>query len=321
LALFVIIIYLLLPSFFNIFVSPKFNASYVYDSKDFRKKYPQKPSLNLKEIFQIDFNNTYGTYIISLGKSKEFINGIIKVRYNSKEYYNYDISKTSPKLLKLDTNTEGEGNDKLGAFKSIDASYRLEDEERYINLSIKNYYLQNFIVFELNIPEGLENAFSGKKSELITSFPSFINKSAKTKIFTYRSAIFCPPSRKINATSAPVLFYDDDLNCFGLSPLDGFLNTIISKDRKNRISCGIQGEIKEIPKNFSQKFILLSGKGINQTLECLGDILLKYHDTMRKSLYANVVTSYLGYWTDNGAYYYYKTEKGMNYEETLIAIK
>ena len=28
-----------------------------------------------------------------------------------------------------------------------------------------------------------------------------------------------------------------------------------------------------------------------------------------------------GYWTDNGAYYYYKTVDGMNYEDTLIHLQ
>jgi len=29
---------------------------------------------------------------------------------------------------------------------------------------------------------------------------------------------------------------------------------------------------------------------------------------------------FLGYTTDNGAYYYYNTEPGMNYEETILSI-
>ena len=122
-------------------------------------------------------------------------------------------------------------------------------------------------------------------------------------------------------SSAPVLFYDDDLNCFLIAPLDGFLHTTISEDKINRINCGIQGKIKEIPKDFSQKYIILFDKGINHSLERYGDILIKFHDTERKKLYANVVTSFLGFWTDNGGYYYYKTEKGMNYEDTMVAIK
>jgi hydroxymethylpyrimidine pyrophosphatase-like HAD family hydrolase len=33
-----------------------------------------------------------------------------------------------------------------------------------------------------------------------------------------------------------------------------------------------------------------------------------------------MVASHLGFWTDNGAYYYYKTERGINYEDTLVII-
>jgi len=319
--LIVFILYLLVPWGFNHFISPKFNSSYIYDSRDFKKKQLLQNLSNQEENAQIDVNMNQGTYRILFGAKRELINGIIKIRHNINEYINYNPSQMQKKLLKLLTINKGDGNDKLGAFKSINAQYRLEDEERYVNTSIKEYYQQDFIIFELSIPEGLENTSSGEFSELITSFPSFINKSPNTKIFTFRNAIFCPPSRTIGATSAPILFYDDDINCFVISPLDGFLNTAISIDKNKRINCGIQGAIKEIPKNFSQKFILLFGKGINKSMERLGYILLKFHDSKRKSLYSNVVTSYLGFWTDNGAYYYYKTEKGMNYEDTIIAIK
>ena len=30
--------------------------------------------------------------------------------------------------------------------------------------------------------------------------------------------------------------------------------------------------------------------------------------------------NYLGYWTDNGAYYYYHTEEGKNYQETMMDV-
>lgn len=319
--LIVFILYLLVPWVFNHFISPKFNSSYIYDSRDFKKKQLLQNLSNQEENAQIDVNMNQGTYRILFGAKRELVNGIIKIRHNINEYINYNPSQMQKKLLKLLTINKGDGNDKLGAFKSINAQYRLEDEERYVNTSIKEYYQQDFIIFELSIPEGLENTSSGEFSELITSFPSFMNKSPNTKIFTFRNAIFCPPSRTIGATSAPILFYDDDINCFVISPLDGFLNTAISIDKNNRINCGIQGAIKEIPKDFSQKFILLFGKGINKSMERLGYILLKFHDSKRKSLYSNVVTSYLGFWTNNGAYYYYKTEKGMNYEDTIIAIK
>ena len=35
----------------------------------------------------------------------------------------------------------------------------------------------------------------------------------------------------------------------------------------------------------------------------------------------DITLQYLGYTTDNGAYYYYNTEDDLNYEETLIKVK
>ncbi|MFX0000145.1 MAG: hypothetical protein ACFE9Q_00760 [Candidatus Hodarchaeota archaeon] len=321
LGLFLTIIYILLPWFFNLFVSPKFNATYVFNSKDFKKKEKLKQLPYQNRIAQVNFNKNQGTYSILFGTKRELIDGIIKIRHEFNEYINKNSSDTQLKMLKLTSINESDGIDKLGVFKSLELKYKLEDEERYLDTSIKHYNNQDFITFELSFPDGLKNTSSGEFSEMITKFPSFINQSLKTKIFTFRNTIFCPPSRTVGTTSAPVLFYDDDLNCFILSPLDGFLNTIISKDKNNRIMCGIQGNIKEIPKEFSQKFILLFGKGINQSMERLGGILLKYHNSKRKSLYANIITSYLGFWTDCGGYYYYKKEKGLNYEDTMVAIK
>ncbi|MFX0006843.1 MAG: hypothetical protein ACFFAV_08955 [Candidatus Hermodarchaeota archaeon] len=321
LALCLILVYLLLPGLFRLFVSPKFNASYLCNSKDFKKKEKESPFKFEQKQFQIKFNNNSGIYSIFFGRDLAFTNGIIKIRHKSYNYSNYRSNKRDTKILKLITSTEKEHSDKLGMFKSIMARFRLEDEERYINFAIKHYTNENFIIFELSIPKGLENTSSGKTSQVITSFPSFINKNFNFRVFTYRNKVFCPPSRKIGATSAPVLLYDNNQNCFVISPLDGFLNTLISEDKENRLNCGIQGEIKALPKEFSQKYILLFNKGLNQSIKRLGDILLKFHDSKRKNLYANIVTSYLGYWTDNGAYYYYKTEKGMNYEDTMITIK
>ncbi len=318
--IFCILAYLLIPWIFKHFISPKFNASYIYNPKDFEQK---RRSVELPEqnnIPQVDIDKNYGRYTISFGNKRNLIRGIIKIRQKTKEYVSCEPTQQE-KSLELLTINETNGTDKLGTFQAINMQYRFEDEERYANASIKQYLNKNFIVFELSIPNGIEISEKGSYSKLITSFPSFINASLNTKIFTFRNTIFCPPSRTIGATSAPVLFYDDDLNSFLISPLDNFLHAAISENSNKRLSCGIQGGIKALPKEFSQKFILYFDKGINQSMERLGNILLKYHDSERKSLYANVVTSYLGFWTDNGGYYYYKTEKGKNYEDTMVAIK
>ncbi|MBD3211184.1 MAG: hypothetical protein GF311_01155 [Candidatus Lokiarchaeota archaeon] len=318
-ALLCIFVYLLLPWIFKIFVSPYFNASYVYDSRDFEQK--EKILSEQINIPELSINPNNGIFRISFGNSRILSEGVIKLHSKGNYYSNLRRLSRKTKLLNLIKSSHKESDEVLGNFKETVLEYELTDQNVQIIASIKQYHNQNYIIFEIKFPDGLTDTATGKFEDLIVSFPSFFNKSPNTRIFTYREAIFCPPSRKLNATSAPVVLYDDELNCMVLCPLDGFLNATISEDKEGWINCGIQGEITSLPKNFSQKFILYFGKGINNPMEEVGNLLLRYHNSERKNLYVDIVCSHLGFWTDNGAYYYYKTEKGLNYEDTLVAIK
>ncbi|MHA1148849.1 MAG: hypothetical protein ACTSR8_11485 [Promethearchaeota archaeon] len=313
--------YIFLPLIFKYFVSPKFNASYLYSSKDFKEK-RVKPSLTQQlNTPLVSINKENGIYEISFGEKRELIEGSLQVFCDQQLYSNKrSLSKGLKNLIliKLD---EVKGNDDLGGFKRIEIVYELPSKNKKIIAKIKEYPNQNFIIFELEFPDGLSNTHRGKYKNLITQFPSFLNKSFNTKIFTYRHAIFCPPNRKLEATSSPVVFYDDDLNTFTVCALDGFLNTVISQGRDKRISCGFQGELNEIPANTNQKFIILFNKGINNSLEELGVMLRKYHKVERKEPYSSIAVSHLSYWTDNGAYYYYQREKGLSYEDTMVDVK
>ena len=44
------------------------------------------------------------------------------------------------------------------------------------------------------------------------------------------------------------------------------------------------------------------------------------HNRTDKNPLEDLTINYLGYYTDNGGYYYYNTEHGMNYETTMINI-
>ena len=51
------------------------------------------------------------------------------------------------------------------------------------------------------------------------------------------------------------------------------------------------------------------------------NITIVYKEATRVALKADLVTNYLGYWTDNGAYHYYNTlTTNTTYEETLVAL-
>jgi hypothetical protein len=314
--------YLLLPWIFKVFVSPLFNASYKFKRKDFKKgkKEEATPQEQInKPTLILDRDN--GRYEISFGEGRNLVKGGIKIHHKGYVYSNNRNKGRKKKKLNLNKIDRKNSEDELGDYEEFHFEYTLEGEPIKIKSIIKKYIDKNYLVFELSFPEGLSNTSTGKYGDLIISFPSFLNKSPNKKIFTYRHAIFCPPSRKIKATSAPVVLYDDNLNTIISSPINKFLNAAISEEKNGRINCGIQGEITEIPKDYSQQFILLFSHGINESMEELGNLLLKYHESQRKSLYSGIISSYLGFWTDNGAYYYYKTEKGMKYDDMLVSIK
>ncbi|TFF87164.1 MAG: hypothetical protein EU550_03815, partial [Promethearchaeota archaeon] len=181
--LLVILIYLLLPWLFKLFVSPLFNASYVYNSKDFsneEEEYAIPEQIN-RPKFIIDEQN--GSYSISFGKRRAFIAGIIKIRHNGKEYSNINGLDKSMNFLQLETITKNQVEDKLGTSEQTTLSYFLQDIDKKIQVSFSNYIHHNFIVFTLTLPDGLEKTATGKYERLITGFPSFYNRSPNTNVF------------------------------------------------------------------------------------------------------------------------------------------
>jgi hypothetical protein len=67
---------------------------------------------------------------------------------------------------------------------------------------------------------------------------------------------------------------------------------------------------------------LVAGDGINHTMMDWGDVLLAVSGKQRTDPYSDFVLAHLGYWTDNGAYYYMGVHTNYsNSEEALKAVK
>ena len=48
-----------------------------------------------------------------------------------------------------------------------------------------------------------------------------------------------------------------------------------------------------------------------------GKIMTRYHGKTDAARKFDLTVNYVGYYTDNGAYYYYNTEEGKTYEQTV----
>ncbi|CAF2075690.1 unnamed protein product [Rotaria magnacalcarata] len=105
-----------------------------------------------------------------------------------------------------------------------------------------------------------------------------------------------------------------------LSPFSQFMATSLSQTI-NVLEYGVMGSILSIPANYNHSMIIYySPRGINEGLREWGQTMQQAYNRTNQNRLNDLTINYLGYYTDNGAYYYYNTEKGINYEETLIDI-
>ncbi len=129
-----------------------------------------------------------------------------------------------------------------------------------------------------------------------------------------------PPWRESLRTPGPLILFDDQFNCIVMSAFDHpFAALVWFED--GEIHYGLNGELQYIDAEGPQRFVVASGKGILNTLIAWGSAMQSEGKKTPPDPYADPGLSYLGYWTDNGAAYYYNTEEGMNEEETLLAVR
>jgi hypothetical protein len=120
---------------------------------------------------------------------------------------------------------------------------------------------------------------------------------------------------------SPWLFFDTNYNSFVISPAANFMIANDSKNGGGTISCGINSGITNLPAGFTHRSILVVQTGINHAFETWGSALTGLSGKVRPSNDAAVELNKLGYWTDNGAVYYYNFDASKGYPGTLLAVR
>src|SRR5690606_33253299 len=83
-------------------------------------------------------------------------------------------------------------------------------------------------------------------------------------------------------------------------------------------SCGVSGMVHSLPPSFTQQYIFSVSSDVTNAIQEWGSYLLQR--TGKPSFSNDPTADNLGYWTDNGAYYYYNTLPGRDYAQTMIAL-
>jgi hypothetical protein len=152
-------------------------------------------------------------------------------------------------------------------------------------------------------------------------FPAFDNLPTGLMKFSYQRKTFGAYEFGALGPEGPWSLFDKLGNAMMLSPADNFLVSRMNEAPGGAAESRIMQTIQTLPAGFSHSTLLVFDKGMNQAFSVWGSALLALGGKQRPANDANVVLAKLGYWTDNGARYYYKFDSQLGYAGTLLAVR
>lgn len=152
------------------------------------------------------------------------------------------------------------------------------------------------------------------------AFPAFTKLPPSLHIFSYGHHEFAPPQFAASELSTPWLLFDDQAGALVISPASHFMVASMIGDGRNKVASGFSATLRNLPPGFTQQTLVVFGHGINQTWDAWGRALVALQGAKRPANDADTVLKYLGYWTDNGATYYYNYDFAKGYASTLQSL-
>jgi hypothetical protein len=203
-----------------------------------------------------------------------------------------------------------QAHDPIGSDQEISFTY--SEAGHPIHAVVRLYGGNEVIGFEQIYPEAV-NATP-------PPFPDFTSLPQGLIPFSYGQSAFAPPGFQLQKISTPWLFFDAADHAMILSPASHFMAACMIGDGQKEAGCGFNANLKAVPAGTIQKSLLVVATGINHTWDAWGQALTSLQGKKRPTNDADVFLKYYGYWTDNGAAYWYDYDRTKGYQGTLEAI-
>lgn len=175
-------------------------------------------------------------------------------------------------------------------------------------------------------------------------YPSKVSASADHHFLGFQSSEFALPiqapdsSLKFNYFNRPgfirprvvfplIIMSKTREDCLMLAPLDSFHHQVLAvvgcESGLQRLDWGWSGDLDTIPAGFSSTLAIISADSPRKLLDTWGGLVCSLASESglknERGRYADVCTSKLSMWTDNGASYWYRNEEDMDLPSTLEA--
>jgi hypothetical protein len=201
------------------------------------------------------------------------------------------------------------GSDKLGSYCDTSFTYSASGSR---SSHIRAYAATPVVIFTESSTASVANTRNFPKLTSVPSLPHHITYGGgggmSTDFINYTLTTFVPDS--------PFVYFDDSANTFIISGASHFPNTQTTASGGG-ITSGIQSNIATLPAGFEVSTILVADTSFNRAYEEWGQALLSFTGKTLVGNDATPVLNKFGYWTDNGATYYYQTQAGADYQTTL----
>ncbi|HKE23465.1 MAG TPA: hypothetical protein VKB88_13955 [Bryobacteraceae bacterium] len=211
---------------------------------------------------------------------------------------------------KLSNLSSVNGTDAVGPYSEVAFDFQT-DAPRHA--AIRTWWNQTAVLFSLTAPSGAPNTYS---------FPNFMQTPAVGLNHLAFSGDFGGPLFSSLPSDSPWVFFDNSGNTFVFSAAQNFMVAgSYFNSTTGQIAGNISGQITTLPAGFAHQTLLVIDGGINSALGTWGQTLTTIQGKVRPANDADPILNKLGYWTDNGASYYYATEGALSYMNTLEQVK
>jgi len=201
------------------------------------------------------------------------------------------------------------GSDAIGGYSELNFVYSASASH---SAAIRLYTNQPVVVFS-------DTTLTASLNDL--AFPHLTSYPTNLYHESFQTVDFSPYTFSQLAADSPWIFFDTNFNCFILSPATNYMVASDVQNGDGSLSCGINSGISQLPAGFTHRAVLAVQTGINQAFDTWGGALTGLSGKVRPANDSAVELNKLGYWTDNGAAYYYNYVSSLGYTGTLFSVR
>ncbi len=178
---------------------------------------------------------------------------------------------------------------------------------------IRCYSKRPLIEFNLNI--------HGPTHAPFPVFPAFTTFPQGLFHLSFGNHEFYPHAFYLTRTATPWILFNHAFATVVMSPLHSFMTNTMIGTGHSLLGQTVGSHVRLTGGTLPLTTIMVFGRGIEHTFRQWGRTLTTAFHRPRTANDANAMLKYLGYWTDNGAVYYYHFVRSLGYAGTLLAVK